>query len=92
MTKAPRTLLQGLLSLPLIGEYLTTFVGLVLPMLPLLVIGVKEFPFNLAYFVATILWLRFLEKTQGVRVTTPILPIPIILLTPMILFMPPLSK
>lgn len=88
--KPEATLLQQILGLIIVGEYLATFVALV-PLL--LLIGGRDMAghtgdvggvFWIIGGFASAWWLKLLENYQCVRITTPLIPIPLIWFTPLL--------
>lgn len=82
--ESKETILQQITSLPLIGEFLTTLIDLI----PFIVMGLirryifqsSSEPEKLLIIIGCIItlgWILFLEKVGKIRVTTPIIPIPI---------------
>lgn len=65
--------LASLCGLPLVGDWVATFVGLA-PLAVLVVLGANLF----VSAVAMVPWLLFLERWQGVAITTPYVPIKLV--------------
>ncbi len=88
------TFLQKVLGLPTIGEYITTFVGLIPAFIYFLIVyvisgDITDKAMNIHTFIIlllTYIWLIFLERKGKVKICTPIIPIPIKwLLIPLVL-------
>ena len=80
MTEQRTSWLARLSGVPIIGEWVTTVVGLA-PMFPLFALGLDLDKQSWGLFVAAVLlvpWLLLLERWQGVAITTPYVPIKIV--------------
>ncbi len=87
---AAPTIMQSMLGLPLIGEYLATGVALIPAILLTFArewLGMTGEPGGGYFVLVGILsayWLAGLEESGRVRITTPHLPIPLLWLTPLV--------
>ncbi|MBK8845924.1 MAG: hypothetical protein IPO27_04840 [Bacteroidetes bacterium] len=90
-----KTFLQKALGLPLIGEYITTAVGIIPAFIYFIIVWIvfdsdssdKYMSYHIFIIVLlTYIWLIFLERKGKVKICTPIIPIPIKwLLIPLVL-------
>ncbi len=89
------TVLAMLMGLPIIGPFITLGIALLVPFLilsvsvlltgdmsdkPLLGLGIALIPTTIGFYY----WIKGLESFANVRITTPLIPVPIIWATPII--------